>query len=141
MLRGYSAYASVTLQGSYSVSSGCTAVAESEANDGTATADPLVAPCSTVAGTFVGGTDSNDYFAMTVPAGATVTGLLNGLSVDYDLYLYRSGSTTAVAQSTQGGTTADQASWTNNTGASTTVHVRVYKYSATRATYALRVSY
>ena len=44
---------------------------------------------------------------MTVPAGAAVTGLLNGLSVDYDLYLYRAGSTTAVCSSTNGGTTAD----------------------------------
>ena len=72
------------------------------------------------------------YFSMTVPAGATVTGLLNGLSVDYDLYLYRAGSTTAVAQSTNGGTTftdslgqswaADKAfatgSWGYSTGSS-----------------------
>ncbi len=142
MLNGYSAYTGVTLLGSYTTGGGgCSVVAESEANDATTTADPLVAPCSTVNGTFVGGTDSNDYFSMTVPAGATVTGLLNGLSVDYDLYLYRAGSTTAVASSTNGGTTADQATWTNTTGASTTVYARVYKYSATRTTYTVRVSY
>ena len=142
MLNGYAAYSGVTLLGSYSTGGGgCAVVAESEANDGTATADPLVAPCSTVNGTFVGGADSNDYFSMTLPAGATVTGLLNGLSVDYDLYLYRAGSTTAVASSTNGGTTADQATWTNTTGASTTVYARVYKYSATRATYTVKVSY
>ena len=63
MLHGYSAYTGVTLLGSYSTGGGgCSVVAESEANDGTATADPLVAPCSTVNGTFVGGTDTNDYF-------------------------------------------------------------------------------
>lgn len=142
MLNGYAAYSGVTLLGSYTTGGGgCTVVAESEANDATTTADPLVAPCSTVNGTFVGGTDTNDYFSMAVPAGATVTGLLNGLSVDYDLYLYRAGSTTAVAQSTNGGTTADQATWTNSTGAATTVYARVYKYSATRATYTVKVSY
>lgn len=119
----------------------CTAVSESESNNTTSSADPLVAPCSTVAGTFSTDTNQNDYFRMTVPAGATITGLLNGLTVDYDLYLYRSGSSTAVASSTNGGTTADQASWTNTTGASTTVYVRVYRYSSTRTTYALRVSY
>ena len=141
MLNGYSAYTGVTLLGSYSTGGGCTVVAESEANDATTTADPLVAPCSTVNGTFAGGTDSNDYFSMTVPAGSAVTALLNGLTVDYDLYLYRAGSTTAVASSTNGGTTADQATWTNTTGASTTVYARVYKYSATRTTYTLKVSY
>ncbi len=143
MLNGYSAYSGVSLVGSYTTGGGggCTVVAESEANNGTSTADPLVAPCSTVNGTFAGGTDTSDYFSMTVPAGATVTGLLNNLLVDYDLYLYRAGSTTAVASSTNGGTTADQASWTNTTGASTTVYARVYKYSATRTTYTLKVSY
>jgi PKD repeat protein len=119
----------------------CTAVAESESNDTTSSADALVAPCSTVAGTFTTDTNQNDYFRMSVPNGATVTALLNGLTVDYDLYLYRSGSSTAVASSTNGGTTADQASWTNTTGAATTVYVRVYRYSSTRTTYALRVSY
>lgn len=143
MLNGYAAYSGVTLLGSYTTGGGggCTVVAESEANNGTTTADPLVAPCSTVNGTFVGGTDTNDYFSMTVPAGAAVTALLNGLTVDYDLYLYRAGSTTAVASSTNGGTTADQATWTNTTGASTTVYARVYKYSATRTTYTVKVSY
>jgi hypothetical protein len=143
MLNGYSAYSGVTLLGSYTAGGGggCSVVAESEANNGTSTADQLVAPCSTVNGTFVGGSDSSDYFKMTVPAGAAVTGLLNGLTVDYDLYLYRAGSSTAVASSTNGGTTADQATWTNTTGASTTVYARVYKYSSTRTTYTLKVSY
>lgn len=141
MLRGYAAYSGVTLTGSYSTGSTCTAVAESETNDSTSTADPLTAPCSTVAGTFVGESGSNDYFSMSLPAGATVTALLNGLSVDYDLYLYRAGSTTAVASSTNGGTTADQASWTNSGTTAVTIYARVYKYATTRTTYALRVSY
>jgi serine protease len=141
MLNGYSAYSGVSLVGSYSTGGGCATVAESEANNTTGTADPLVAPCSTVNGTFAGGTDSSDYFRMTVPAGATVTGLLNNLSVDYDLYLYRAGSSTAVCSSTNGGSTADTCSWLNNTGASTTVYARVYQYSSTNTTYTLKVNY
>jgi serine protease len=143
MLHGYSAYSGVSLTGSYTAGGGggCTSVSESEPNDSTAAADPLVAPCSTVNGTFVGGADSSDYFSMTVPSGATVTGLLNNLSVDYDLYMYRAGSATAVCSSTNGGSTADTCSWTNNTGASTTVYARVYQYSTTNTTYTVRVSY
>jgi serine protease len=93
-----------------------------------------------VAGTFVGETGTSDYFSMSVPAGATVTSLLNGLSVDYDLYVYNSAGT-QLGSSTNGGTTADQVAWTNNTGATASIRVRVYKYAATRTTYALRVSY
>jgi hypothetical protein len=140
MLRGYSAYSGVSLVGSYQTGSTCTAVAETETNDTISTADPLVAPCSTVAGTFVGETGTSDYFSMSVPAGATVTSLLNGLSVDYDLYVYNSAGT-QLGSSTNGGTTADQVAWTNNTGATASIRVRVYKYAATRTTYALRVSY
>jgi hypothetical protein len=46
-----------------------------------------------------------------------------------------------VASGTNGGTTQEQISWTNTTGATTTVYVRVYRYSSTRTTYSLRVSY
>ena len=142
MLRGYAAYSGVTLVGSYTTGGGggCTAVAESESNNTRATADPLVAPCSTVAGTFSTDTNQNDYFSMSLPAGSTITGLLNGLSVDYDLYLYNSAGT-QLASSTNGGTTADQASWTNTGGSAATVYVRVYRYSSTRTTYTLKVSY
>ena len=132
-----SAQASVTTA---ACSSGCTAVAESESNNTRTTADPLVAPCSTVAGTFTTDTNQNDYFSMSIPAGKTVTGLLNGLTVDYDLYLYNSAGT-QLASSTNGGTTADQASWTNSGASAATVYVRVYRYSSTRTTYTLKVSY
>ena len=121
-------------------SSTCTAVAESEANDSRTTADPLVAPCSTVAGTFVGETGTSDYFSMSIPAGKTMTALLNGLSYDYDLYLYNS-SGTQLKSSTNGGTTADTFTWTNTGGSAATVYVRVYKYATTRTTYTLKVSY
>ena len=140
MLNGYAAYSGVSLVGSYSTGSTCTAVAESETNDSRTTADQLVAPCSTVAGTFVGETGTSDYFKMNIPNGKTVTALLNGLAYDYDLYIYNSAGTT-LASSTNGGTTADQASYTNSTGATLTVYVRAYKYATTRSTYTLKVSY
>jgi hypothetical protein len=78
---------------------------------------------------------------MTLPAGATVTAVLNNLTVDYDLYLYRAGSSTAVASSTNGGSTSETASWTNNLGTSTTIYARAYRYSSTKTTYSLKVSY
>ena len=140
MLSAYSAYSGVSLVGSYSTGSTCTAVAESESNNTRTTADPLVAPCSTVAGTFATDTNQNDYFSMSIPAGKTVTALLNGLSVDYDLYLYNSSGTT-LASSTNGGTTAETATWTNSGASAATVYVRVYRYSSTRTTYTLKVSY
>ena len=69
-----------------------------------------------------------------------MTALLNGLSVDYDVYIHNAAGT-QVASSTAGGTTADQASWTNTGASAVNVFVRVYRYSSTRTTYQLRVSY
>ena len=67
--------------------------------------------------------------------------LLNGLTVDYDLYIYNSTTGSAVASSTAGGTTAETATWTNTGASAVNVYVRVYRYSATKTTYQLRVSY
>ena len=69
-----------------------------------------------------------------------MTALLNGLSVDYDVYIYNAAGT-QVASSTNGGTTADQATYTNTGAAAANVFVRVLRYSSTRTTYQLRVSY
>ena len=70
-----------------------------------------------------------------------MTALLNGLSADYDVYIYNSTCGTEVASSLNGGTTADQASWTNTGASAINVYVRVYRYSSTRTTYQLKVSY
>jgi len=141
MLNAYAAYSGVSLTGSYGTAPTCATVYESEANDTTATADQLTAPCSQVPGTFVNETATSDYFKISLPAGKTVTALLNGLSADYDLYIYRAGSTTAVAKSTASGTTAEQATWKNTGTAAVTVYVRAYRYASTKATYQLKVSY
>ncbi|HEX6098233.1 MAG TPA: PPC domain-containing protein, partial [Thermoanaerobaculia bacterium] len=85
-------------------------------------------------------TQKNDFFRVSLPAGATVTALLNGLSVDYDLYIYNAAGT-EVASSENGGTTADQASWTNTSSSAVNVTVLVWRYASTQTTYQLRVSY
>ena len=70
-----------------------------------------------------------------------MTGLLDGLSVDYDLYIYNSTSGSAVASSTNSGSTPETASWTNSGSSAINVYVRVYRYSSTKTTYQLKVSY
>ncbi len=142
MLRGYSAYSGVTLVGSYSTAPACNNISDVEPNNTRSAPQSISGACNQIAGTFTNDASTrDDYFAVSVPAGRTVTGLLNGLSVDYDLYLYNSVSGSAVAQSTNGGTTADQASWTNSGASAVTVYVRVYQYSTTKTTYQLKVSY
>jgi serine protease len=143
MLRGYAAYSGVTLQGSYSTGSTCTNTSEVEPNNSRTAPQAISGTCNQIAGTFLNDATSqqNDYYRLSLPAGRTATALLNGLSVDYDLYIYNSTSGSAVAQSTAGGTTADQASWTNTGASAVNVYVRVHRYSSTRTTYALRVSY
>jgi lysyl endopeptidase len=142
MLNGYSAYSGVTLVGSYQTGSTCTALSDVEPNDSATSPQAISGTCNQVSGTFLNDPASqNDYFRLSLPAGRTVTALLNGLTVDYDLYIYNSTTGSAVASSTAGGTTADQASWTNTGTSAVNVYVRVYRYSSTRTTYQLRVSY
>jgi hypothetical protein len=69
-----------------------------------------------------------------------VTALLNGLTVDYDLYIYDAAGN-QVASSTNGGAAADQAFWTNTGTSAVNVDIRVHRYSSTRTTYQLSVSY
>ncbi|HEX4954240.1 MAG TPA: pre-peptidase C-terminal domain-containing protein [Thermoanaerobaculia bacterium] len=143
MLNGYSAYSGVTLVGSYSTGSTCTATTEVEPNNSRTAPQAISGTCNQISGTFLNdtATGQEDFFRLSLPAGRTVTALLNGLTVDYDLYLYNSTTGAAVASSTAGGTTADQASWTNTGASAIDVYVRVYRYSSTRTTYQLRVSY
>ncbi len=69
-----------------------------------------------------------------------MTALLNGLTVDYDLYLYDAAGT-QVASSEAGGTSADQASWTNTGASAVDVYILVWRYDSTRTTYQLKVTY
>jgi hypothetical protein len=142
MLNGYAAFSGVSLVGSYSTGSGCTATAEVEPNNSTAAPQAISGTCNQISGTFLNdtATGQDDYFRLSLPAGRTVTALLNGLSVDYDVYIYNAAGT-QVASSTNGGTTADTATWTNSGGSAVNVFVRAFRYSSTRTTYQLKVSY
>jgi hypothetical protein len=142
LLNGYAAFSGVSLVGSYSTGSTCNAITDVEPNDSTAAPQAISGTCNQISGTFLNDatTQQNDYFRLSLPAGRTVTALLNGLSVDYDLYIYNAAGT-QVASSTAGGTTADQATYTNTGASAANVFVRVLRYSSTRTTYQLRVSY
>lgn len=142
MLNGYTAYSGVTLVGSYSTGSTCNNISDVEPNNSTAAPQAISGTCNQISGTFLNDstTQQNDYFRLSLPAGRTVTALLNGLTVDYDLYIYNAAGT-QVASSTLGGTAADQASYTNTGASAANVYVRAYRYSSTRTTYQLRISY
>jgi hypothetical protein len=139
MIDGYASYSGATLIGSYQTSPTCNSISDVEPN-GAANPQAISGTCNQISGTFVNETAQNDYFRLSLPAGQTVTALLNGLTVDYDLYIYDAAGT-EVASSTNGGTTADQALWTNTGASAVNVDIRVYRYSSTRTTYQLKVSY
>jgi lysyl endopeptidase len=142
MLNGYTAYSGVTLVGSYTAAPGCSNISDVEPNNSTAAPQVISGSCNQISGTFLNEatTQQNDYFRLSLPAGSTVTALLNGLTVDYDVYIYNAAGT-EVASSTNGGTTADQASYTNTGASAANVFVRVYRFSSARTTYQLKVSY
>lgn len=113
-----------------------------EPNNSRSAAQAISGACNQISGTFLNdaSTQKNDYFRLSLPAGKTVTALLNNLSVDYDLYIYDAAGN-EVASSENGGTTADQASWTNTSSSAVDVYVLVWRYASTQTTYQLRISY
>jgi len=121
----------------------CNNISDVEPNNTRTAPQAISGTCNQISGTFLNDTSTGqeDFFRLSLPAGRTVTALLNGLSVDYDVYIYNSTSGSAVASSINGGTTADQASWTNTSGSAVNVFVRAYRYSSTRTTYQLKISY
>jgi hypothetical protein len=101
--------------------------------------------CNQIWGTFLNDSSTQqyefDYFRLSLPAGSTVTALLNGLTQDYSLEIYDAAES-YVAWSYNNGTTPERASWTNTTTSAMNVFVLVYRSSAfPRANYQLRVSY
>jgi len=117
-----------------------TTVAEVESNNSTSTAQAVTRPV-TVNGTMSSSSDV-DYFKVTVPSGGTLTATLTPNSTsDYDLYIYKGTSTTAVAQSEKGTGAVDSAS-TTNSGASATYYVKVLFYAGktgSTGTYTLKL--
>jgi hypothetical protein len=133
-------YSGMTLVGSYQTGTACNSISDVEPNDSTSAPQVISGSCNQIAGTFVNETAANDYFRLSLPAGATMTALLNGLTADYDLFVYNAAGT-EVAKSINGGTTADQTSWTNTSGAAVNVYIRANRYVSTKATYQLKISY
>jgi hypothetical protein len=139
MVYGYGAYSGASLVGSYQ---SCNSISDAEPNDSRAGAQVLSGSCNQVSGTFLNDatTQQNDFFRVSVPAGKTVTALLNGLSVDYDLYLYDAAGN-QVGSSENGGTSADQLTYSNGNSSAVDIYVLVWRYASTRTTYQLKVSY
>jgi hypothetical protein len=84
---------------------------------------------ATVAGALASN-DTNDYFAISLAAGKTLTATLTPpTSADFDLYIYRTVTGSSVATSTRGTGAVDTASYTNSGTSAITVYVRAYRYS------------
>ena len=140
-----SARTTYQLRVSYPGSATCTSLADVEPNNSMAAPQVISGSCNQISGTFVNDPtpqqEEYDYFRVSLPAGQTVTALLNGLTVDYDLEIYDAAGN-YVAYSYAGGTAPDQASWTNTSASAVNVHVLVFRgASSARTTYQLKVSY
>jgi hypothetical protein len=120
----------------------CTSISDVEPNNSMTAPQAISGSCNQISGTFLNdsSTQQHDYFRLSIPAGKTVTALLNGLTVDYDLEIYDAAGNW-VGSSYNGGATPDQASWTNTSASAVNVYVHVYRASSTRTTYQLKVSY
>jgi hypothetical protein len=139
MLDAYTVFSGLTLVGSYQTGPSCNSISDVEPN-GSGNPQVISGPCNQIAGTFVNESSADDYFRLSLPAGRTVTALLNGLTADYDVFLYNAAGT-ELAKSVNGGTTPDQASWTNTGSSAVNVNIRVNRYVTTQATYQLKVTY
>jgi hypothetical protein len=141
MLVGDGAYSGVTLVGSYQTGPACNSISDVEPNTW-ASPQTISGSCNQISGTFLNesSTSRDDYFGLSLPAGKTVTALLNGLTVNYNVYLYNAAGAT-LASSFNDSTTPDQVSWTNTGSTAVNVYVRVYRAASTQTTYQLKVSY
>ncbi len=114
---------------------------EVEANNSIAAANAVPDTATKIVG-FISSATDNDYFAVNVGAGKTLSvGMTGptGSTYDYDLYIYNAAGTQLAAS--EGTTTTENASWVNSGGA-TTVYVAVKRYagSSTTIPYNLTVS-
>ena len=120
----------------------CNSISDVEPNNSMTAPQVISGTCNQISGIFLNdsSTQQHDYFRLSLPAGKRVTALLNGLTVDYDLEIYDAAGNW-VGSSYNGGTTPDQASWTNTGTSAVNVYILVYRASSTRTTYQLKVSY
>ena len=116
-----------------------TIVNEVESNNSIASATPVTPPQAIVPGK-LSSTSDTDYFAVPLPAGATLKATLTPPSsgVDYDLYIVN-GSGSTLASSTKGAGQVDVASSTNSGATQVTRYVRVRYYSGGAGGYSLKI--
>jgi len=124
----------------------CTPISkiETESNNTIATANPVTQSCTTVSANMGSSTDA-DYFAITVPAGKTLTATMTpNASSDYDLKLYNSAGT-ELASSVKGTGQADVVTRANTGSTAVTWYAKVYYYSggtgSSSGTYTLKASW
>ena len=119
-------------------------VAEVEPNNSRAAGQLIAADNTTVNGT-MGSTSDNDYYRLSLPAGATLVSTLTpNASSDYDLYVYNS-SGTLIGSSERGTGLADTVTVTNTGTAALVRYVRVIRWSggtgATNGKYTLNLNW
>lgn len=103
-----------------------------ESNNTIATANVVPANATTITGFFPSSSDNDDYFAVTLAAGRTLTVAMVGptaSSQDYDLYLY-SGTGTQLAKSENSGTTERVSYKNTSTTTAKTIYVNVHRYAS-----------
>lgn len=119
-------------------------VAEVEPNNSRSASQVIATDNTTVAGT-IGSTSDNDYFRVSLPAGATlVSTLVPNASSDYDLYVYNSNGT-LIGRSENGTGATDVVSVTNTGSSAITRYIRVTRWSggtgATNGKYTLNLNW
>jgi serine protease len=119
-------------------------VAEAEPNNSRAASQVISTDNTTVAGN-IGSTSDNDYFRVTLPAGATLVSTLKpNASSDYDLYVYNSNGT-LIGSSENGTGVTDTVSVTNTGSSAITRYIRVNRWSggtgATNGKYTLNLNW
>ena len=119
-------------------------ISETESNNTIATANAISQSCTTASANMSSSTDV-DYFAITVPAGKTLTATMTpNASSDYDLKLYNSAGT-ELASSVKGTGQADVVTRANTGSTAVTWYAKVYYYSggtgSTSGTYTLKASW
>ena len=118
---------------------GSSSIAEVEPNNSRAAPQTIAAP-GTVSGSLSSTTDS-DYFAISLPAGKTLTASMSlAASLDYDLYLQNSSGTQLRASENGAGAT-DSFTYQNTGTAAVTVYVRVVYYSGGAGAYSLSLGW
>ncbi|HET8901551.1 MAG TPA: Ig-like domain-containing protein [Holophagaceae bacterium] len=119
---------------SFSVSNGAgtASYTEVEPNNSRTAADSVGDSVATITGYFPSASDNDDWYAVTLLAGHTLTVDMTGPTAsgqDYDLYLYSSGGT-RLASST-GSSTTEHVSYKNtNTTTPKTIYIDVNRYNS-----------